>query len=290
MLKSYVWREAFRYFSHAKRLNLISLGAISMALMALGLVLALQLAVLQLTRIVEAKVEIVAFLNDLITPEETDAFMAKLKAHPLVAGAEYRSKEDAAQEFGSDPEVKRFLDLLGANPLPASVRIQLRSKTPDNVRQFAVWLAEEKGVEETSYGGGDADRLLRILRLVRLTIVILTISLGAAAVISLMVSSRQEDIRIMRMVGATTWFIRAPFLLWGMVQGLAGAWIASGLLVLIWRILSYYAWQDISLDLDAWLPPDVNRLALLGLGIMSAIGLLLGLAGSLVSTGKRLRE
>jgi cell division transport system permease protein len=251
---------------------------------------------LHLTQIVEAKVEIVAFFNDLMTPADTDAFIARLKAQPLVAGVEYHSKEDAAREFGADPALKRFLDLLGTNPLPASVRIRLREKNPENVRSFATWLTGEKGVEETTYGGGDADRLLRILGLVRLTVIILTLSLGAAAVIiigniiSLMVFARKEEIHIMRMAGATTWFIRAPFLLWGIVQGVAGAWIASGLLYGIWRLLSYYAWQDLSLDLDAWLPPDINRLSLIGLAALSLIGLVLGLAGSLAATGRHVRE
>jgi len=296
MLNSFLVREAFRYFTRSKRLNFIALASIGLSLMGLGLVVALQVGIDRLADFVEGKVEVVAFMNDQLPPQEVESFLAKIKGYPQVAGVEYRSKEDALREFSGDPALKRFVDALGANPLPASLRVQLRNKTPETVRGFVAWMNEQPGVEETIYGGGDADRLLNILRVVRLGALVLTVSLVIAAVIiisniiSLMVFARREEIAIMRTVGATTWFIRVPFLIWGMVQGMAGGLAASGLLYGIWYAIAYFARKDVGLDLNALVPPEMIRLVLYAALGLAGAGALLGFIGSLFSVGRQLRE
>lgn len=296
MLGGFLFREAFRLLLNRKRLNLISLGAISLALMALGLLLVLQLGVFQLVEFVDEKVEVVAFLNDHLSDADTQALLGKIHASSQVVGVEYRSKEDALREFSSDPALKRFLDALGANPLPASVRIQLREKTAENVAYFVTWLNEQEGVEESTYGGGDADRLLKFLQLVRLGCIILTAVLTVAAmfiianIISLMVFARREEITIMRMIGATKWFVRGPFLMWGLVQGALGGVVAAGLMFGIWKILSYYAWRDVSVDLEALLPPQIQSWALTAVAGLVGAGALMGFISSLTAVGRQLRE
>jgi cell division transport system permease protein len=291
-----MFREAFRLLLNRKRLNLISLGAISLALMALGLLLVLQLGVFKLVEFVDEKVEVVAFLNDRLSDTETQTLLGKIHASSQVVGVEYHSKEDAIREFSGDPALKRFLDALGSNPLPASVRIQLREKTAENVAYFVAWLNEQEGVEESTYGGGDADRLLKFLQLVRLGCVILTAVLTVAAmfiianIISLMVFARREEITIMRMIGATKWFVRGPFLIWGLVQGALGGVVAAGLMFGIWKVMSYYAWRDVSVDLEALLPPQIQSWALAALGGLIGAGALMGLISSLTAVGRQLRE
>jgi cell division protein FtsX len=296
MLSNFLFQEALRLLLNRKRLNLISLGAISMSLMALGLLLVLQFGVFKLVDFVEEKVEVVAFLNDQMADADVQALLAKIRASSQVVGLEYHTKEAALQEFSGDPALKRFVDALGANPLPASVRIQLREKTADNVAYFATWLNEQPGVEESTYGGGDADRLLKFLQLVRLGGIILTATLTVAAIfiianiISLMVFARREEITITRMIGATKWFVRGPFLIWGLVQGALGGVTAAGLMFGIWKLLSYYAWRDVSVDLEALLPPAVESWTLFGvLGLMAA-GSMMGLFSSLLAVGRQLRE
>ncbi len=296
MLGGFLFREAGRLLVNRKRLNLISLGAISMSLMALGLLLILQFGVFRLVEFVEEKVEIVAFLNDQIDNTEMQDLLGKIRASSQVVGVEYHSKEDALKEFSGDATLKRFIDALGANPLPASIRVQLREKTADNVAYFAAWLNEQPGVEESTYGGGDADRLLKFLQLVRLGGIVLTIVLTVAAmfiisnIISLMVFARREEIMIMRMIGATKWFVRGPFLIWGIVQGALGGLIASGLMFAIWKILSYYAWRDVGVDLEALLPAGAESWAALGIVGLAGVGSCMGLFSSLTSVGRQLRE
>ncbi len=296
MFTSFQAREAFRYFGRAKRLNLITLAAISLTLMGLGLVIALQFGILRLTAFAERQIEVVAFLNDQISPQDLDAFLTRVRAVPRVAGVTYRSKEDALQEFSEDASLQRFVSALGSNPLPASVRVQLTEKTPATVREFAAWLNEQPGIEETTYGGGDADRLLDLLRLVRLAAALLAAALALAAVIiignvlSLMVYTHREEIVILRLVGASTGFIRGPFLIWGTVQGVAGGLVASGLLYGLWALLAAFAARELGLNLNTWLPPRAAEQALVGAGGLVVLGAALGLIGSLLSVGRQLRE
>ena len=296
IMGSYHFREALRFFTRSKRLNLIALATISLALMGLGLVGALQVGIMQAAAFVEGKVEVVAFLNDQLAPQEVEPFLVKINAYPMVEGVEYRSKEDALKEFSGDPASKRFVDALGTNPLPASLRVQMANKTPETVKTFVAWLNEQTGVEETTYGGGDADRLLNGLRLVRIGVLLLTLCLALAAVviigniISLMVFARREEINILRLIGATTWFIRGPFLIWGMVQGVLGGLIASLLLYGLWWTLAWLSWKEIGIDLNSLLPPQTLRWFLTGSAVLAAAGALLGFAGSLLAVGRQLRE
>ncbi|MBN1595716.1 hypothetical protein JW933_07315 [candidate division FCPU426 bacterium] len=295
MAFSFVLQEAFRSLFRSKRLNLISLGAMSMSLMALGLVLILNAGMMELANFVEEKIEIVIFLTDDMKEGEVPALMTKLQDHPQVLAVRHISKSSALNEFSEDAALRDLLEVLGDNPLPSSLRIELNEKTPENVRRFITWLKQLPGVDDVSYGGGDADRLLQALQFTRLVVLVVTCSLLLASVviianiIGLMVYSRQEEISIMRSIGATNAFIRRPFLIWGMLQGAAGGLLASGLLLCLWYVLRYYSLRDLGIDLQALLPPTISDQAACGLGVLMAAGCFLGFAGSLVSVGRQLR-
>ncbi|MCD4813682.1 permease-like cell division protein FtsX [bacterium] len=296
MAISFLIQEAFRSLFRAKRLNAISLGAMSMSLMALGMVLILNISMIKLTEFIENKIEVVLFLDQTARESEIPGFITKIQDHPQVIEARFISREQALAEFSEDAALQDLLKVLGNNPLPSSVRINLMEKTPENVERFIAWLKKFPGVEDVGYGGGDVNRLLKALQFIKLAVMILTVSLVVAAVvivaniISLMVYARQEEIRIMRLIGATNGFIQGPFVLWGMIQGTTGGVIATGLLYTIWAVLQYYTHNELGIDLASLLPANIQQLVLSGSGILIAAGCLLGLVGSLVSVGRRLDE
>ncbi len=295
MTIKYMVGEAVRSFTRSKRLNLISLGAMSVSLMALGLVLVLNLGMWRLANFIEDKVEIVAFLNDSLSQDSIDRFLTKLHDHPQVTQVTYISKDQAAKEFEEDKALKKMMDVLGSNPLPASIRISIIEKTPQHIKEFTTWLNQFEGIDEVSYGGGDAERLLKSLQFMRLTVLLLSAALAVSAIIiianiiSLMVYARQEEISILLVIGATHWFIRGPFLIWGLLQGAAGGLVASGLLYGIWRLLVFYALSDLGIDLTSMLTPLLVKQVLVGAGLLVVVGALLGLIGSVVSLGRRLQ-
>lgn len=296
MAISFILQEAVRSLWRSKRLNLISLGAMSMSLMALGLVMILNLGVYQLTRFFQDKIEVVLFLQDGADAKTVEAFLAKIKDYPQVAGAVHQTREEALESFSQDAALKELLAVLGENPLPASIRIDLWDKTPENVSRFADWLKQFPEVSEVSYGGGDAERFLRGLQFVRLAVLVLTLALVLAAVIvigniiSLMMFTRREEISLMRLIGATNAFIRGPLLIWGGIQGVLGGAAAGGLLWGLWSLLTMFARRELGLNLEALLPADIGGQALLAWAALLGVGALLGLVGSLVSVGRELTE
>lgn len=296
MAISFILQEAVRSLWRSKRLNLISLGAMSMSLMALGLVLVLNLGIFQLTRFFQDKIEVVLFLRDGADAKQVEAFITKIKDYPQVAGVVHQTRDEALESFSDDPTLKDLLAVLGENPLPASIRIDLWDKTPENVSRFAAWLKQFPDVAEVSYGGGDAERFLRALQFVRLAVLVLTLALVLASVIvigniiSLMVFTRREEISLMRLIGATDAFVRGPLLIWGGIQGILGGAVAGGLLWGLWALLAFFARRELGLDLEALLPADIASQTLAGWAALMGTGALLGLVGSLVSVGRELTE
>jgi cell division transport system permease protein len=296
MAIKFLFAEAFRSLFRSRRLNMISLGAMSMSLMALGLVLVLNVGIMELADFVEEKIEIVLFLTEDAKPEKIPMLVTKIQDHPQVIAVQHISKKDALEEFSQDAALQELIDVLGNNPLPASLRIQLMEKTPENVKRFIVWLKNLPGVGDVSYGGGDADRLLKALQFVRLVVLVLTGSLVLAAIviianiISLMVFAREQEINIMRMIGATNGFIRGPFLIWGVIQGAVGGILATVLLYIIWYLLRYYSMHELGIDLNALLPPTTKDQACFGAGVLIMAGCFFGFVGSLVSVGRQLNE
>ncbi|MCK5241862.1 ABC transporter permease [bacterium] len=296
MAIKFLFEEAFRSLFRSKRLNMISLGAMSMSLMALGLVLVLNVGIMELADFVEDKIEIVLFLTEDAKTDEISMLVTKIQDHPQVIAVYYISKQEALEEFSQDAALQDLIKVLGNNPLPSSLRIQLMEKTPENVKRFISWLKNLPGVSEVTYGGGDADRLLKALQFVRLAVLILTASLVLAAmviianIISLMVYAREAEIDIMRMIGATNGFIRGPFLIWGVIQGAVGGILATVLLYVIWYLLRYYSMHELGIDLNALLPPASRDQALTGAGLIILAGCFFGFVGSLVSVGRQLNE
>lgn len=156
-----------------------------------------------------------------------------------VARAEYVSKEKAAEEFvGLFPEDSELLGALSENPLPASYRLYLASEaaTPEGVEALVREVKAVEGVDDAVYGQEWLANLEQTARAVGVVGAVVGGVLGAAAVlvvistIGLAVYARRQTIGIMKIVGATDGFVRAPFVAEGFLIGLAGGLLALGAL------------------------------------------------------------
>jgi cell division transport system permease protein len=162
-----------------------------------------------------------------------------LRKLPGVARADYVSREKAAEEFvGLFPEDRELLDAVGENPLPASYRVYLSAEagTPERAERLVKDMNAIDGVDDAVYGQewlSDLERAARVVGMVGAAVAVL---LGAAAVlvvvstVGLTVYARRETIGIMKVVGATDAFVRAPFVVEGLVIGFMGGLIALGAL------------------------------------------------------------
>lgn len=255
-----------------------AISTVFIALFLLGLTLLVRREVELITESIGGKVEISVFLRDDITPEQQTLLQEKLTTLPEVDDVRYESKDDAfarAQElFKNQPEI---LENLTPEALPASFRVKLN----DPETQFTVITARlegQPGIETINDQREVLDPLfkatgfLRTGLLVVAGLMLLSAGFLIANTVRVGLYARRKEIGIMKLVGATNWFIRAPFLIEGLVAALIGATFAIGVLYLLF----YFSIQSIgpaipwlpmigSSDLFAVVPP------MLGAGLVVAV-------------------
>ncbi len=231
-------REAFAGMRRAPFLTLLSSAMVALALFVVGLFTVVTWNLhLALTR-VEERVEVVAYLRDDTRMEEVEAVEADLLAMAEVRATRYISKEDALEAARSTlPEFQEVFSGLEANPLPASLEVELEPgyRTPEGVARVAGIIGMYPFVEDVAYGQEWVDRifLLRRIGAIGTTVLGSAFALVAALIIGtairIAIFARREEIYVMRLVGATNGFIRRPFLLEGLLTGALGGVMAAAL-------------------------------------------------------------
>ncbi|MGI6097007.1 MAG: permease-like cell division protein FtsX [Dethiobacteria bacterium] len=271
-------------------LALVSAAVIAVSLTILGGFLLVALNAGQFMRNIETALEISVFLKDNVDLEAIEEELQQLDG---VLGYSFVSKEEGLKEFSRDiSDESLFAELQGEkNPLPHLFRVQVEQT--ELVPELAKHLSTLPGVEKVSYGEELVNWLLRAARWVNLISLSLGVLLAAAAVflivtsIRLSVLSRQEEIGIMKYLGASNWFIRFPFLLEGMLIGWFGTLVSVAAVG-----FSYYqlaaALQRASLGFFLQPVTDAGRILAI-LGGLLLMGTVMGGMGALISVRKFLR-
>lgn len=238
----YFVRESVQNF---RRNWVMSLGAvitIYLSLLLVGIFIATGFVVNSVVESVEDKVTIQIFIKDGAATEDVNALQEQLLADALVEGVDYTTKDEALQKFKEDMEQSpEIIDQLEGNPLPASLDVTL--KDPRTVEQMVSKIKEnaifmnvadrpDSPEESLKYGQQIVNKLFAFTRVIRIIEVVFVVMLGVVSLIfinntiRLAIYARRKEIGIMRLVGASNWFIRTPFLLEGVFQSLIGASLA----------------------------------------------------------------
>ena len=191
----------------------------------------------------KSKVDVDVYISDTATVAQVNSLRGKLdglRTDGTVASVTYVSKEDALRimkERLRDPSV---LDELPSNPLPAKFNVQPTEAENANVIVAAV--KDDPALDPTEgivYPETTADRLLTAAKFVQwagfvlIGILLLAAVLLIGNTIRLSIFARRREVEVMRLVGATNWFIRWPFMIEGVICGLVGAVVA---VVMLWGI------------------------------------------------------
>jgi len=222
-----------------------------------------------------------------VTVTEKNAVRVKLQNDPRVASVEYIPKEKALADLKK--KAPDMVENVIANPLPDAFKVKPRHGE-DVVAVANSLNPPPAGVEKVNFGKKTATRILRVAHIFEvLSALAILILLGAATIligntIRLSIFARRREIEVMKLVGASNWFVRGPFMLEGLFCGLAGAVLAVFLLLLGKEI----ALPAILGRVDA--DSDVQALAFpLTALILLVLGLLLGAAGSGLTLRRFLR-
>jgi len=176
----------------------------------------------------------VFFVEDAKTPQ-FNTIRTQLEADPRIKSISFVSKDDALKRMREKfPELTANLP---SNPLPASYEV-IPNRAED-VEAIANSLRPlPTGVEKVTYGKQTADRILRVARVIEIVflaavlVLLIASTLLIANTIRLSIFSRRREIEVMKLVGATNWFVRGPFMLEGLLCGLVGSLVAVFLLLL----------------------------------------------------------
>ena len=275
--------EAVAGFRRNGLMTVATVTTVLVALLTVGTATALGMNLRHLASTLEAQVEIVVFLRDGLAQAEISRVQRVVTALAGVGEVRFVSRAEALARLQRRLGDAAFGDLAEHNPLPDS--LEIRVTTPRDVKSIAASISRLAGVEEVTYGAQVADRLAVLTRGLRVLSVLGTLFLVSVALvvvantIRLTVIARREEIEIMRLVGATRWFIRWPFLLEGAMQGAVAA-VAAGL-VLAMLYLAIAARLSVSLPfLPVVAPADALRPMLIAI---LAGGLVVGASGSLIA-------
>jgi cell division transport system permease protein len=275
----YFTREALRQAWRQRLLSLVAVSALGLAALAGGAWALLLRNEIRWHEALGQELELVAYLKaDLPAPVQ-DSALAQARALSGTVSATLVTADQAAAELSKDPELKTAFDTLGQNPLSATLRVKVQAESPDELKKQAAALAAVPGVDAVDSGEGALDSMLKVAGTAKAAFLGLGVLLSAAALlivaagVRLAAHSRRTELGIMRLVGASHAFIRAPFILEGLGLGaLAGALAATALAVLqSW--LSQRLLRDLQVDLSAFWPQGMDLVLALQLTLaMSLIG------------------
>jgi len=213
-----------------------------------------------------------------VTTAQKNAIRVRLENDPRVASLEYISKAQALKEM--EKKAPDMVAGIATNPLPDAFRIKPR-RGEDVVTIAKSLNPPPDGVEKVNFGKKTAKRILRVAHIFEvlsaLAIVILLID-GSSLIgntIRLSIFARRREIEVMKLVGASNWFVRGPFMVEGLLTGLIGAAAAVVLLFLGKELVlpTTIGRMDAGKDVNA-LAFEYTALLVL------TLGLLLGAAGS----------
>jgi cell division transport system permease protein len=246
----------------------------------LGLFIALGTWVLSWSNHVKSELQVKVYFAGTATQAQEYAVGQKLRSDPHVKTVVFVSKA-AAQKKMEQEFPQLYKTKLPSNPLPDSwVVTPTKGEYTPEIGQM-VQQAHWAGVDDVHWGSKTAHRVLTIAEVIWIVFLIAVVLLVTASTlliantIRLSIFARRREIEVMKLVGATNWFIRGPFMLEGLICGLGGSLLAVLLLTLGKEVALPSILPHIGGGSDVHaLPFALNALALIG------TGLLLGAAGS----------
>jgi cell division transport system permease protein len=240
--------EALRALRRSSAPSLAAIVTVVMTTLLLGVFIPVIKASSTTTENVQSQLSLRVFMVADATPKQTKAVQKKINKIPHVKSTDYVSKKEGLEtlrrDVGKGPIGQGITQLQGKNPLPLSIVVH-----PDNANdlhsiQHAITPPGPNGkpkaispaIDSVSSGQGAANTIRTVTNAVKIilsviAVLLLIVSLLLVAnTIRLSIFARRREVEVMRLVGATNWFIRWPFVIEGLLVGLTGAAIAVGML------------------------------------------------------------
>jgi cell division transport system permease protein len=292
---NYFIKKAFQNLRYFFLINLITVGIISLSLLVMSTFFMVFLNLQTYLDKWKDQIQVSVYIADSNKPEDISVIQKKITSFAQVKKASLITKEEALSFFkDSFPGQKQALESLKDNPLPASIDIQLQDeyRGPDEIKIFALQIKKIPGVDDVEYGQTWIEGYANFLKFMRSAAIAVGVIILLATIfiisntIKLTLFARKDEIEIMKLVGATNFFIRVPFYLEGIIQGLLGAFFALIVLFFSYQLVTNWIAQSSYFSLKFF---KIFFLPLPYLFLIAAVGMITGFLGSFFSLGKYLK-
>lgn len=297
----YSLREAFSHFFRNWTTSFGAVITIFLSLFIIGLFIVGSALVTSAIGTIEDTVTINVFISDDASDDEVQAFQEKLESWQNVQSVNFKSKDDALEDWRSmsSSADSTIAALDGENPLPRSYEVVMEDSS--QVEDMASRIKEDTDFQAMA-DNGDVDesvqysqemvgRLFQVTGYIRIACIVLVALLTFIAfifinnTIRLSITARRREIAIMRLVGASNGFIRGPFVTEGVLQALLGALLSIGVLELVRnflmpRVMNMVSWWQFEIPLEVYL---------MTYGALILVGLVIGLFGSAIAMRRYLK-
>lgn len=284
----YFFGETFKSLRRNRLLSIATLSTVTICILILGAAVLLTINAGNFMNRLESDLEMMVFVEDSLDKSDLQNLGQEIKNIPGVKTVQFISKDQALANLQSKFDEKEY-DLkktVGNNPLPNS--FEVKAQNPKDVAKIAKQIFKLEGVYKVNYGQGLVERLFNITRWVRIISVVLIILLAMGAVfliattIRLAIFARRKEIYLMKLIGATDWFVRWPFFIEGIFLGSVGALLAVILLAISYGTLVHNMQTAIF-----FIPLVKNPMMLLEIYLaLFAAGAVLGCMGTIISLNR----
>jgi cell division transport system permease protein len=274
----------------------MSLAAVGFTLLLLGFYLLFLANLHAVGDRLGQELQIMLYLDKKVSDEQIVLLRNAVAAREEVAEVDYCSPRQALESLKEAMgTAAHVLDGLAENPLPGSLEVRLKKqyRNLEAIERVSGHLSGLEGVVEVEYGGGWVKRFFAFVRVLRWLAVSLGLLLLFASVIvisstlTLGFYSRKDEIEILRLVGATEWYVRFPFFLEALLQGVGGAVAALGLLWFLYEGFRVYMGTSWSL-FAGWVQPRFLSLPMAITLIL--LGAMVGVVSSLLTFSRFSRQ
>lgn len=285
---AYTIKQSFSQIGRNKAMSLTSVVAITAMMLILGLFFVAFLNVDLFAKTIEKDYNVVeVFLDNNADDAIKESVKSKINSISGIEKVEYRSKQDAIiimkKRWGDNAYL---LDNVDKNVLPDSYIVFVKDQSVGNEVNHKI--SNLKGVDSVNYYQDTVSKLTKITHFIQVSSIVVMIFLIivstviVANTIKLTVFNREKEIEIMKYLGATDWFVRAPFLMEGIIIGIISSLISTGLMYLIYEKLVTLFGDDIMRILSVPVLTSEYLIPNLAM-IFASLGIGIGTCGSIIS-------
>lgn len=297
----YCIRQGFKNIWRNSMFSVASITTMTACILLFGMFFSVLMNVNFMIRTLEEEVGVTVLFDEGLEQEKIDEIGEKIRAMEHVTDVTYTSAEEAWEKFqqeyfeGNEEYAKSFSEN-GENPLANSASYTVRVDEIENQTSIVTRIKRLEGVRQVNQSAGATKTLISFNSLftyvaVAIIALLLVVSIFLIAnTVNVGISVRRHEIAIMKLIGATDSFVRAPFIVEGLLLGLIGSLIPLGILFVAYdRILGWLLNRFGVLNTISGSLPSVLEVFHVLAPVAVALGLGIGLIGSIITVRRHLR-